>query len=298
MVLAIMPSSSQARSLVFSSQVPTQEVSQLRKDLSTTINLPSDANTLKVMNIGSLTDGALKQWLSDRVGYIIGEDEDINHNLVQLQQAFSYPNNILPTIERPTRSPRTRPDPGGGGGGSEPKPTMVMANVGVSFYYLGKTKQVLAGYRLSANQTDQVIPMTSPRVGIIQVGEGLFGMVPYEANPNSMVNTWFRLSTLFHEAHHSDGNGKSLGFLHATCPQSQGPYAGYAACDSAINGAYGVEAYLLNQVRKACMANNSCNAGEAEMLGRMIADSLSRLIGKSFLDPRPEGTVTGVSSGT
>jgi hypothetical protein len=293
-VLAFVPSSSQARQLLFSSTVTDKQVAQLRQDLSTNVSLPDEPKTEKVMGVGSLSDSDLKQWLADRVGYIVGESEKEDSNLVAIQK-YQYPDKIFPDFEEPANLPKPTPNPHSGGQ-SEPVPTMVMANVGTSFYYIGKSKGVLVGYKFTSAQGQQVVPMTSPRVGIIKVGEGLFGMLPYEEKPTSIVNVWFRLSTLFHEAHHSDGNKKSLGFPHAVCPTGH-PYYNYNACDREINGAYGVEAFLVNQVRKTCMANNTCDAKEAEILGLMVTDSVSRVLAKGLIDPTPEGTVTGVVSG-
>jgi hypothetical protein len=295
-LLTGLSSLSQARSLQFSTGVTPKQIAQLNTDLSVKTTLPDEVNTERVMGISSLSDAALKQWLSQRIGYVVGENdvEDVGGI-----QKFKYPDKIFPDFEMPKKGvPTHHAGPRGPASVTESgdTPTVVMANIGTSYYYTGKYKDILVGYRFKSTAGEQIVPVLSPRVGILKVGEGLFE-VPYPEKPNSIVNTWYRLITLYHEAHHSDGNGKSLGFPHAVCPEGH-EYYNYNACDREVNGAYGVEAFLLRQVMLNCVANKTCDASEAELLGRMVNDAASRLLARNFLDPRPEGiTVAGVSSG-
>jgi len=290
-LLAFVPVTSQARGLVFSGAVTPNQVNVLKSDLSNNLSMPDDQSAEKIMGVPNLSDATLKAWLSARIGYVIGQSEKDTSNLVALQK-LDYPNDLFPDFEAPKNIPKEPTDPSSG---PKMKVFIVMSNVGTSYYYIGKSKGVLVGYKFSNEAGQVVIPITSPRAGILKVGDGLFRL-PYRENPNSMVNTWYRLITLFHEAHHSDGNGKSLGFPHAVCPDGS-PYFNYNACDREINGAYGVEAYLLKHVREVCMENNSCNAKEAEILAAMVNDAGSRLLAKNFLDSRPEGVVASASIG-
>jgi hypothetical protein len=169
--------------------------------------------------------------------------------------------------------------------------------VGIAYYYMGKGAKnpELLGYKFTSVRGNALLKITSPRVGIVKVGEGLFGITPYIENPASIANAWFRIATLFHEAHHSDGNGKSLGFSHAVCPEGH-KYFNYNACDRETNGPYAVGAILLKQARATCMAqyaanpNSGCNPKEAEVIANLMVDSVSRILpGTTMIDPRPEG---------
>jgi hypothetical protein len=287
--IALAPNISSARSLQLSNQVTDQEVGVIKHDLSNDLTLVDGLALRQLMGISDLSDGSLKQWLSDRVGYIIGEKENLKENLLALQENYQYQNaGIFPDFEKPTKDINHQKD-------SEPlkgKVAVVMSNVGMSFYYIGKSKEILVGYKFTSKQgSETTVAMTSPRVGIIQVGEGLFGILPNPKNPASIVNTWFRLSTFFHEAHHSDGNAKSLGFTHAVCPESKGRYAGFNACDRESNGPYAVEAFIVRQARVTCETKKTCDAGESEMLKKLELDAYSRIIDRKVIDPRPEGTM-------
>jgi hypothetical protein len=293
LITTLTPLTSSARQIMFSSSVTAQQGAIITKDLGTDLSLPADATTQKVMGINDLSDQSLKQWLIDRVGFVIGETENDKDKLVQGAQ-LNYPNaGIFPAFETPNRN-TARPENAGERNGATKRVSTVMANVGTSYYYMGKDKGFVVEYKFTARSGQQgLIPVTSPRVGIIKVGSGLFGDVPYRQNPASIANTWFRISTLFHEAHHSDGNGTSLGMPHAVCPS--GIYANYNACDREGNGPYAVGAYLVKMARTKCMADGSCNAGEAEVMANMAADFHSRLLADNFIDPRPEGVVSGVT---
>jgi hypothetical protein len=288
LLITTLASTGLARQIQFSKEVPEEQTSALLKDLASDFSLENGADALRVMGIDSLSDQNLKEWLNDRVGYVIGENEDLDNKIVGIQ-TYRYENpNILPTLEKPEELPAPPEDPVTP---EKPKRKVytVMSNLGASLYYYGKTKSILVGYKFSSPIGEEVVPITSPRTGLIRIGEGLFAIKPVKDNPNSIVNKWFRLETFFHEAHHSDGNGKSLGYLHAVCPKGH-RYYNYNACDRNDNGPYAVGAYLLKQVRVTCMKNKSCSAAEAEMLANLSTDNYSRLIGKTSWDPKPEGT--------
>ena len=120
------------------------------------------------------------------------------------------------------------------------------------------------------------VPITSPRTGIIQIGDGLFhdGFFREELPKDSVVRKVFRIQTFFHEARHSDGTGKSIGFLHALCPPGHA-YAGVNACDRNSNGPYTVGALMIEQLEKACP---NCSTLEKETLQMLKLDGRSRII--------------------
>ncbi len=140
------------------------------------------------------------------------------------------------------------------------------------------------------------VDVTTPRVGIMQIGPALFGVQVNPQKPGAFANSALRIETLFHEARHSDGNriSSSLGFTHIDCPSDRGVAAelvGKAACDSSSNGAYTVGAMILRSLYRNC--GNRCTDREVEILKAYYLDNVSRVIapasnGPSFLDPMPE----------
>ncbi|MDZ4677188.1 MAG: hypothetical protein SGI74_06720, partial [Oligoflexia bacterium] len=166
---------------------------------------------------------------------------------------------------------------------------VVASNVGTAIYLTGKQRRALIGYSFKTANNAVVLPITTPRAGLMMIGRGLFMIKINQTNPKSLADTILRTSVLLHEARHSDGNGKSLGFGHALCPQGHSYFGQGYACDRNINGPYNVEAAYLKQTRSDCVLNKTCTAEEAEGLALMAEDAYSRVISQRVLDARPEG---------
>jgi hypothetical protein len=158
---------------------------------------------------------------------------------------------------------------------------VVMANVGALFYLMGKKKGDLKGLRADGLGT---IPFTSPRSGILMIGDGLIGVVP--SNQPNAVRA-FQLATLLHEARHSDGNRETTGFLHAKCPVGH-DYAGQSACDDNLNGPYIIDALATKAMMNSCQG---CSAVERSNLRILYLDSESRVnpTARTEWDDAPEG---------
>jgi hypothetical protein len=112
-------------------------------------------------------------------------------------------------------------------------------------------------------------------VGILQVKKGLFEKA-IQIDPNdktSRANSLQRLATYFHEARHSDGNRKTLGFTHTECPEGH-EYEGEPACDNLHNGSYAIEAFVLLELTKNCRL---CTTGQKEKLKFEVASLLDRI---------------------
>ena len=102
---------------------------------------------------------------------------------------------------------------------------------------------------------------------------------------DSLGNSLLRLSVLFHEARHSDGNGQYAAFPHATC--ASGDYQGLAACEENLNGPYAVQAILLRYFYSGC---TNCTDTEKQGLLLALSDFQSRLQPDAvYHDSRPEG---------
>ena len=85
----------------------------------------------------------------------------------------------------------------------------------------------------------------------------------------------FRAGVLFHEARHSDGHGKTLGFMHAKCPATH-DLAGLNACDAATNGPYTIGSEMHKYLMYAC--GSSCSELTMKALQVLYADQSSRTL--------------------
>ena len=167
----------------------------------------------------------------------------------------------------------------------------VMMNLGASLYLTGKNPKDTGStgstqrveYSLTVNDSAYLI--NTPRVGIIQIGKGLFTASLIKSSPtDSMANAFIRLAVFFHEARHSDGNGDNAGFPHALC--TSGDYKDHYACEMNTNGPYAVQATLARLMRDAC---TDCTADEKEGMRLLMVDYQSRLQpGAQYSDQRPE----------
>ena len=153
---------------------------------------------------------------------------------------------------------------------------------------MGKENNVLVGYHFVSGKDDEVVPVKSPYAGILRIGAGLFMITMRNPDLSAKSNSIFRVATLLHESHHSDGNAKSLGFPHAVCPKGH-PYYNYNACDRNGNGPYTAGAQFVKNARLNCVADGKCSAGEAEILAIVATDSFSRILDKKIVDAKPEG---------
>jgi hypothetical protein len=240
-----------------------------------------DENTKALLGIrGALNSQVLQEWLNERVGLVISEKMDIMKTVLVAPGKARYPEPAtLPDPDPQPAKPAGKPSkPKPGSPGDDEGPVLVMSNTGAALYMMGKENQVL----LALRKTDgELFPILTPRGGVIQIGAGLF-LERFRVNPAAQdlpANSLSRLSTLFHESRHSDGHGKSLGFMHAICPEGHA-YAGFPACDKNLNGPYTVGAQVLSSLIQAC---GDCSTKEKTVLKMIEADSRSRIL-KSYKD--------------
>ncbi|MGE3610314.1 MAG: hypothetical protein AB7I27_12050 [Bacteriovoracaceae bacterium] len=125
------------------------------------------------------------------------------------------------------------------------------------------------------------IEVTSPRVGIIQIGESLFKKEELiNSNIFSEANSIQRLGVLFHEARHSDGHSENLGFPHYPCPSGH-VYEGYKSCDISSNGANTIEAQIMKYYLQSCA---QCSSEDKTVIEALIADAHSRMMTQQDLN--------------
>ena len=230
-------------------------------------HLDADEETLKVMGLDRLDAQSAKTWLEDRVRYVIEDTawEKVEKGIKVEQQFYSYDNaSIDPIIERATSKPTG-------------KGVTVMSNLGAALYYAGKSSKVLLSYPVKTGTfKKKSVKFSSPRAGLIMVGEGHF-MQKFDHDQNdrkATANSYGRLSTFFHEARHSDGGGKHLGFFHAVCPDGH-DFQGYTACDRNLNGPYAVGAKMTKEFLKNC---DDCDDEVQEKMKVSYLSSLNRII--------------------
>ena len=232
------------------------------------VDNPSDA-LLALLRLQDASPQSLRAWLEDRVQFIVPENFDIGTHVRIQARDYGYPNpGVVPVLEPPTRRI-----------GQVVGIKLMMLNIGGGLYVTAKEKGVLAVMKLEGVGD---ISITSPRVGILEIGDGMFIQTP---TADQVALNIFRLSILFHEARHSDGNGKSTAFFHAVCPAGN-DYAGVNACDRNVNGPYTVGGTVLKNLLDSCV---DCSAEGREKLRLNYLDTQSRIIGGDAWDDAPEG---------
>lgn len=258
--------------ITLDSSVPEDERDLIDNDLSVLYNLSiqaSSANDLQVIGVDSLYGPSLSSWLKTRVSFIVGETFDFQDQAdiagyrpyqpqvfsrVQLEDELLAQNSLV----------------------------TIMVNIGAALYRYGKNNSQV----LSLDVGGKRVYIKSPRVGVIQIGQGLFSAWSVRNTPkDSLANSLIRLSVFFHEGRHSDGNGSNVTFPHAECPDGHS-YEGNYSCDGAANGPYVIDSIMLKNLRNAC---TGCNNTEIQTFKMFQADAESRLLPGSYMkDTRPE----------
>jgi hypothetical protein len=265
------------------SDVSAQESKVLASDLAYLKTLKpqaNDAQLQQLMETKVLTEPVMEQWLADRVQYIISETTNLETDAGVVSQSFAFPNpGMLPTqvTNGAPIKPAADTQPAQAQAPAQGQGVLVMLNIGGGLYMAGKASNSLIGIKVAGVG---VVPLTSPRVGVLQIGAGMFQPLLKDAgitNPQSRAYTIFHLATLFHEARHSDGNGKSLGFAHSLCPIDH-DLAGLAGCDNSTNGAYTLDAVVMRNLTASC---KDCKAADTEALKLEVLDSFSRVLKQS-----------------
>ncbi|MGZ3725875.1 MAG: hypothetical protein ACXWQQ_08740 [Pseudobdellovibrio sp.] len=234
--------------------------------------LTPDTKLQGLMGLQSNDGLTVLNWVANRVTQIVPENFDLKSNIYVANDSYFPEPSDLPVINMPTKTPDD------GKNGSGPTVSTIMSNIGSGIYYAGKMQHAMLGLNIDGKKID----MTSPRMGILKVGAGLFQTdLIIKAPADSVLARVFRISTLVHEARHSDGRGASLGFLHTACPDGH-RLAGYAACDLSSNGPYTVGAQFMAMMAQSC---KECQPSDIEMINKMSADSFDRIVA-----PAPSST--------
>lgn len=241
--------------VTFDSTVASDQRQLLRDDLAYLGTLgfsTSSYDELSKLGVSNLSNTTLVKFISDRIKYIVGESYDLTTNGSTTISSGGYSPTLFTEF------------------GSEfSKVVTVMVNTGSAAYRDGKKNKKL--YTLYID--GQSVEVKSPRVGIIQIGVGLFTANRVKTSDlTAKVNRLMRLGTLFHESRHDDGNGTNVGFPHKLC--DSGEFKGYYACENNLNGPYSIEAILMKRFYESCY---NCSETELAGLQAAAADAASRL---------------------
>lgn len=247
---------------IFSNQIPADHIELIKEDINFAYSLPTmrDSNNFQLFSEMKVINGPhIHNWLVNRIRYFIPEQIDFETFFGLTGQDYKYltpPS--LPTLYRR-------------GAQRSDVVTVLATNLGGALYLYGRQNKNLGTVTINGKTK----PILSPRIGVIQLGDAYFSSdYSLSLDLKSVINRFYRLSTLLHEARHSDGNGQSTGFLHVKCPKGHA-YEDERACDKYKNGAYGLEARFNRVLSKNC---RQCSVSEIEVLRVMSLDNLSRLI--------------------
>lgn len=254
------------------SSVPQEERDLIDLDLANlySLNLNAvEAGDLQVIGVGSFSGPEMASWFRTRVNFIVGETFDYNEsydvagNQYYRPQIYASTQSVDELFEQNSL-------------------ITIMVNLGAALYRFGKEQNQILTLDVGGKQ----IYLKSPRVGVIQIGEGLFTAWAVRGTPrDTLANSLIRLSVFFHEGRHSDGNGSNVTFPHAKCPTGH-DYAGNFSCDNSTNGPYAVDSVMLKNLKNACVG---CSKTEINTFKAFQADAESRrLPGSTFKDIRAE----------
>ncbi len=252
----------------FDATVPGDQRALMEQDLQRLASIrmaPGTAADYAQIGVADFSPSSLTSWLSERTRFIVGEEFDWKQNV----KIVKLSTNRVPTVIASLFSP------------SQLGATTVMWNLGSYLYLDGKDN----GTAYTLDLSNEVVQVLSPRVGVIQIGEGLFTANAIDGVPkDAYANSLQRLGTYFHESRHSDFNGSDTGGPHAKCPS--GDYKDLYACDQYSNGPYAIQVTLLRYFYSAC---TGCSQTELEGLMLTLADYRTRLLpSPKAADPRPE----------
>ncbi|WPU64759.1 hypothetical protein [Peredibacter starrii] len=258
--------------VTFHSSVEQKQIDILKNDLRYVYQNPVlkvDNDFLAATKMQAVDGKNMHNWLLNRVRYIVGQSYELKEENIEISIRralfFKFPETPMPEgFELLSRVNDEGEDDGG--------VKTVMTNIGGALYLVGKKAKVPFGLKLD----NETVYVTSARTGVLQVGEGLFlkRFMINKDNEKASSNSISRLGTLFHEARHSDGNGKSTGFLHKVCPDGH-PYGGYAACEIVGNGSYTIGGLAERQLLQNC---TDCSQTELSGLAVKVLDSFDRVI--------------------
>lgn len=251
--------------IYFDSSLPASQLRTMKDDFTYLYKNPIKEFDPEFQTMAELpkVDGPqMYNWIYNRVKYIIGQEYEFKGRNLVKKSGHVFPATPLP----PSITNRANALAG----------IIIMSNTGADLYLTGKRDNILMGIKLDGES----VFAPSPRVGIIQVGEGHFlERLAINKDQSSEANKIKRLGTIFHEARHSDGHANHIGFIHDVCPPGHN-MSGFEACDSYSNGSYSLEAVATKTLLLNCL---TCSNEDKTKLSVGIADSFNRVVLRSHV---------------
>ena len=228
---------------------------------------------------GGTSNQALQNYLATRLSYFIAmDDEDVDFT----------PHSALETKYNKDES-------GSSEGDRLKKQNAVMgaANIGAGIWFASQVTKTPVTFVYHGSK----IPLTSPRTGIMLIGEGYTDTATTTSGKTISIPIQIRHQYLIHEARHSDCTGgltqddldiarsvtgshdfdkrfqaKACGHLHTYCPADHA-FHGLHACDSESWGAYTIGAEFLKGVLKSYVETH-----DWELINAQAIDYESRVL--------------------
>jgi hypothetical protein len=224
----------------FDRSIPRADYVLIAKDFhsirSMTFDHAKSSSVIQVMKLKDASASGVLAWLEDRVKYILDKE------------GYLY--------------------------GTSSSPGVQADNYGAMMYALD-LKYPGSGFGVVDIHGTGTVIITSPRAGLVRLGPGLFDAEKDLSSHKIAISlSLHRLGTFYHEARHSDGNGRSLTFSHELCPPGH-DLADKYACDKSTNGPYTIGALFQKAAMDSC---SSCSIMGKSVLKMYIADSLSRVL--------------------
>ncbi len=264
---------SQGLNVRFDSSVSAEHQEIIKGDFDALKNTNLTGGTAeyaKLLGVRDFSGASLSYWLGERLKVVVGENYDEDSLIHRVGNQTYSPslmvNSNTLSADRDALS----------------QIQTVMFNIGSYYYLKGKGNGDL--YSMSAGGIEN--PVYSPRVGIVQIGEGLFDAIRIKSiDEEDDANRDTRGTVYIHESTHTDGNGDDAAMPHEKCVS--GTYAGRNSCDKYYNGPYGNEAVVMYlQIQNCSLCTN---ATRSAMQAYMI-DSQSRVLDNAvYQDRKPEG---------
>lgn len=235
----------------------------------------------KAMGLESVSAQTLSEWLIDRATYFYpatGADVTVGIVKSSIKKIISL---AVPGV---------------------PTEGVVAANLGPQLYEAYRVNKANGADGLVMSFDGTNVNFLGLRTGVIFLSPSAFAGST-GTDSVKMANSIFRLSALFHEARHSDGNiaAGTHGMLHAACPEngtSPKEYAGLLACDESANGPYMVGAKFIAAVIGLC--DSVCTDNEKQQLEAIRLDFISRVLvtdsDANYVDASAEADLTKVDS--
>lgn len=274
-----------ASSLILAKDIKSDISKILNKDLDLLSHFQfsneDSPQILAVMGLSHFSNQSITEWLEERIHYIVSPQTTsamnikLKRSIYVEEKNIIYPNpDLIPYSKELKLMGNISPD-------EEEiiSSSVQLNNIGSAVYLSGKKEKILYGIKIPNGyfKSAKKIIVDTPRVGIVQIGDGFIStlITANKKKVSAWPNSIFRLANLFHEARHSDGNGASLAFVHATCPQGHA-YEGAEACDESLNGSYAIGAHMVAEMAKECREN--CSVMDKETLLLVTYDYLNRIL--------------------